>query len=525
MQRSFEPALKTWKNRVMSTSSGDQRWVVEIDATKFADLKKQERFWQLLALARAVNALRFVHAALLRHNDTEDSPDARRTRFNSFFFNCALLFEALLLVERLSKNFRDVPEFEALRDLLKDRTVIELRKSSLGPLRDRLAFHFDEAEIGAQLHNSDLAPQFVAGEGTVNQGVYYEMADACAIGAFSGLQLNKPGVVEHEGQLGLQIGNATDVANRFVLAAENFLAAVLDMDGWNLREIERVENYTLGDHLVIFLDVLGQRDKFRDLQLPKSTAEEAHVKEVLRQTAGTVVGFRKLFRTSFEAFQKGMEEGEWGAHAKLLPPKFTGFSDTFVTSVALRNEGDELLPIVRVFSALSAAATVMLTSLSQKHPMRGGIDVGLATEIGPQEIYGTALEQGYKLECKVAQYPRIVIGDEFIKYLDAATARFEGEDTPLANSAKRVLQKIKTLITTDADGSKVLDYLGPVIVEQGTQDRRIKDNMVAPAYEFLLAEQKRIITTEDSKLISRYAAFRAYFESRLTLWGIQPHNP
>jgi hypothetical protein len=75
-------------------------WVVEIDPAEFEKLNQQERFWQLVALARAVNALRFVHTALLRHEGQENSLDARRTSFNSFFFNCALLFEALLLVSR-----------------------------------------------------------------------------------------------------------------------------------------------------------------------------------------------------------------------------------------------------------------------------------------------------------------------------------------------------------------------------------------------------------------------------------------
>ena len=44
--------------------------------------------------------------------------------------------------------------------------------------------------------------------------------------------------------------------------------------------------------------------------------------------------------------------------------------------------------------------------------------------------------------------------------------------------------------------------------------------MVQPAYEFLLAEQKRLVTEGDSKLIQRYALFRGYFESRLHLWDI-----
>jgi hypothetical protein len=48
------------------------------------------------------------------------------------------------------------------------------------------------------------------------------------------------------------------------------------------------KNFKLGYHLVAFLDVLGQREKFKGLHLPKNADEEAHIKEVLRQTAGAV---------------------------------------------------------------------------------------------------------------------------------------------------------------------------------------------------------------------------------------------
>jgi len=35
----------------------------------------------------------------------------------------------------------------------------------------------------------------------------------------------------------MQIGNATDVTNQFIIAAENFLAAAIVADGWKLREV------------------------------------------------------------------------------------------------------------------------------------------------------------------------------------------------------------------------------------------------------------------------------------------------
>jgi hypothetical protein len=89
------------------------------------------------------------------------------------------------------------------------------------------------------------------------------------------------------------------------------------------------------------------------------------------------------------------------------------------------------VPVVTVFSVLSTACVVMLTALASKHPLRGGIDVGLPTEIGPGEIYGTALERAYLLKCRVAKYPRLVIGDELWRYLNSALTHFESQTAPV----------------------------------------------------------------------------------------------
>jgi hypothetical protein len=276
-------------------------------------------------------------------------------------------------------------------------------------------------------------------------------------------------------------------------------------------------NYTLGHHLVAFLDVLGQRESFRGLRLPKNAEEEAQVKEVLRKTAGFVVSLREVFQTQFQVFEAGA--AGMRAHTKeTLRPNFIGFSDSFVTSVPLRNDGGDLKQVVIVFSALSAAVVVMLTSLASKHPLRGGIDVGLATEIGPGEIYGTALERAYLLECKVAKYPRIVIGDELWRYLNSALAEFQKGATPVAKAITAIVQRTMKLIATDGDGNRILDYLGAVVVEHSAPEHA--DQMVKPAYEFVMAEQKRLISEVTSELVARYGLLRGYFESRLPLWGL-----
>ena|ERR1017187_2960909 len=62
----------------------------------------------------------------------------------------------------------------------------------------------------------------------------------------------------------------------------------------------------LGHHLVAFLDVLGQRERFKGLRLPKTPEESAEVAEVLRQTAGFVIELRRIFDEQFQSFEAGL---------------------------------------------------------------------------------------------------------------------------------------------------------------------------------------------------------------------------
>ncbi|ADV83686.1 hypothetical protein [Terriglobus saanensis] len=276
----------------------------------------------------------------------------------------------------------------------------------------------------------------------------------------------------------------------------------------------------LGYHLVAFLDVLGQRERFKQLHLPKTPQQHEEVAEVLRQTAGFVLELRKTFANQFATFEMGLVGLKTHAPAPVCP-KFVGFSDSFVTSVPLHNESSHLTSMATVFSALTAAAVVMMTALASKHALRGGIDVGLATEIVPGEIYGTALERAYVLESKEAGYPRIVIGDELWNYLNVAKANFQIHVTPESKAIVAMIDRLLLLIAVDADGRRVLDYLGPVLSElQGTDDN-FKVGMVQPLYAFVLAERERVISNGDAKLITRYDSFRQYVESRLHLWNLQ----
>src|SRR5258708_12824155 len=110
-------------------SIGD--WQIRCDRQTLDKCLKDEKFPYIVALARAVNALRFVHTAM-RHAGNGDAPEAQRARMNSYLFASAILYEALHLVEAMNKPFRDQPEFQTHPPLfLKTKTVLQLNSTHL----------------------------------------------------------------------------------------------------------------------------------------------------------------------------------------------------------------------------------------------------------------------------------------------------------------------------------------------------------------------------------------------------------
>jgi len=273
------------------------------------------------------------------------------------------------------------------------------------------------------------------------------------------------------------------------------------------------KTHRLGYHLVVFLDVQGQREKFKGLRLPRTSEEHAAVQEVLKNTAGFVVGLRATFRKNFAAFEAGIS-----GKAGHLQPRFVGFSDSFVVSVPLAPVNGDLEPLVRIFSALSAASTIMMTAFASKHAVRGGIEVGLGVEIGPEEIYGTALGDAYELESKFAKYPRVLTGKTFWDYLGAAEREFRARKS---DALCAMVQKIMDLTAVENE-ERYLDYLGEVMSQLAKPgEAKI---MVQPGYDFIVGEHERFIVAKDEKLAERYGKLRSYYESRLPLWGLDKNS-
>jgi len=276
--------------------------------------------------------------------------------------------------------------------------------------------------------------------------------------------------------------------------------------------------YDSGYYLVAFLDVQGQRERFRGLRVPTTPEEAQILNKAVLETAGFVDRLRHELKAEFEENEERLRKSQ--TVTEFSQPKFVGFSDSLVMSVALWDTVEHLTMAIRVYSTLAAACNAMMSCFVQKHALRGGIDIALGVELESGEVYGTALENAYLLESRDAEYPRVRIGGGLWRFLLAALPDCEHPKSPAIEQICAVVRKTMALTCTDADGRRILDYLG----EQAkalSHPSAGKD--VKSSYDFVVAEHAHWTAAGNAKLSGRYALLRRYFESQLPLWGLSPY--
>ncbi len=141
----------------------------------------EPKFPYIVTLARAVNALNFVHSAMLHAGET-DSPHARRERMNSYFFASAILYEVLKLIRAMVKPFGDDPVFQnGLRSLLRDPISQKMERAHLDPARNGVTFHFLPERFTEILNTATVNEcLFIEARGHSKKHVYYSFADVVA---------------------------------------------------------------------------------------------------------------------------------------------------------------------------------------------------------------------------------------------------------------------------------------------------------------------------------------------------------
>ena len=276
-------------------------------------------------------------------------------------------------------------------------------------------------------------------------------------------------------------------------------------------------DFEMSYYLVAFIDMLGQQELLRNLKkLPDSNKPEENELffETIKKTYGSVRAMQNSFADFFSGYSKRQpdEEGLTGKQKNIIkqlcnnPIKFQRFSDCIAISLSLRDDVNKV-PMRGIYGILGASAITFLTCLARGCPIRGGIDVGLGMEIRKNEIYGPSLSRAYTLESHIAQYPRLVLGEELIQYLHYhASVEPENEHETLR---KITSQHCLDLLLTDDDGYPIVDYLGKNLIADNY------DELVAKAYKEILKKSVEFQKTKNTKLATRYSKLQGYFEKKV----------
>lgn len=285
-----------------------------------------------------------------------------------------------------------------------------------------------------------------------------------------------------------------------------------------------VYDWTLQYQFVAFIDVLGQtRRLLRLRKLPATEDEKKETAVVLDETAGYIMGLRKGFMEYFQAGNSStgrldcLPADKQAMAEKLRRSEvfITSISDSIIMAVPLSNEDDHCMSINSIYSALYGICGIFLLSLAERKPFRCGVDVGLGVRLTEHEFYGSGGVKAYYLQDKVAQYPRIVVGDSLFNYLSSVQGLVS--DTLLATFAKKKAGDCKSLVTHDHDGLRILDVIGEGVKSVGGID----EQLVQKAYTFIVQCHDSLSKSGDYKLRARYGLLRKYFESRIQLWNVQ----
>lgn len=285
------------------------------------------------------------------------------------------------------------------------------------------------------------------------------------------------------------------------------------------------DKFLFQNYLVVFFDNLGQRATLRKITgIPTNDSEKQKFIETTKESIGRVLHIRDAFKSHFES------GSQYVPNVDLVPPelreeflasqkynvRFYGISDAIIIAVPLMNNDENCTAINGIFHSFVAICGIGLLLLSTQVAMRAGLNVGIATQIDDNEIYGPALESAFYLESKLAEYPRFLVGEELISYL--LWVENQNCNTKIGLVAKDLAKYCKSMIIQDTDGRFMLDFLGEKIKE--ASENVIEQKHVSSALEFVTSQYVKYSKEKNDKLASRYYRLLRYFHSRKRIWGL-----
>lgn len=279
--------------------------------------------------------------------------------------------------------------------------------------------------------------------------------------------------------------------------------------------------------VVAFVDLLGQGDKMREVSRLINSGKEGEAVE----------GMKKIFfdhKHFYEAFHGSLISNQ---QIQINPPiplppiisdeeyqavfrrnlKMQMFSDSAMFYLPLVEDGKNQ-PLFGVNTLLSVLGIQMLSFLAQGRPFRCGIDVGFGMEMDEGKLIGPAVLHAYELENKRAQYPRVVVGEGLVEYLENIQSVGLQKGTAVQAHASKSLARIGLgTLATDIDGETILNYLGSEFLSKLPVEKI--NPIISAAYQFVDREQARHRKQKNAKLAVRYACLETYFATQTKLDG------
>lgn len=268
-----------------------------------------------------------------------------------------------------------------------------------------------------------------------------------------------------------------------------------------------------------FIDLLGQRDalKGQDLipSLDDDISRETFI-DIVRQSVGAIGRLQlhaEHFRKEAENHTNirdslSPEDQNLYDQMKLPKAKQQRWSDGLVFYHSL-NTQQAKCPMNAVIEIFMLAGTLCLIGLADKQPIRGAIETSWGVELHDNELYGAVVANSYLLESRVAQYPRIVIGEHTMSYLNAHIQDIPSTENRLDVYNYNLAVKCINMTAVDQDGYHILNYLGEEFKNSVFHDE--SKDLYNQAYAYICEQYELHKSRKNSKLALRYTWLRGYF--------------
>ena len=276
------------------------------------------------------------------------------------------------------------------------------------------------------------------------------------------------------------------------------------------------------NYCVAFVDLLGQRDALRGQGLlipPESEDQRKAFHDILRASIGAII---KLQERAEDMLAPVLKPNLKSPRRAALPPEQHAMWDEMqLTRIATQRWSDGLVSFAclgdtdikcrmnGVFGIFGLVGTLCLLGLATGRPIRGAIEIAWGVELHPGELYGPAVARAYELESEIAQYPRIVVGPETVRFLQAHAAN-PGQDV-FSQTDREFASLCLDMLVQDVDGHWLLHYLGEKFQFAVTHALHVElyDKARKFVYDQLFTHQAQ----RNTKLSFRYSHLLQYFDA------------